>query len=508
MSMYQIAFLQIELVPIVNENHSAVEALVLFGRRQKESQQVTCLIEGSTSYGFDDKKLKAFRFKGNYKEIQILPTLGVAGASDLVLCGIGQTLTAEKFRQTGARVLQRIEGGYSCIRIDATGLVGEVNHLKGLLEGLMLGSYEYNTYKASKLKKTVRCELLVTPESLTNIQSIANRVLTECRAVHFARRVIDLPANVITPTGFVGEVKEWLYNRAVEIESFEKEQLKKEKMRSILAVAQGSSAAPRFLCLKYSGAKKHSHRPIVLVGKGVTFDSGGLNIKSPAGMETMRYDMAGAAVVAAVLGVVADLKLDLNVVGLMPLVENMSGAGAYKPGDIIRSRNGKTIEIANTDAEGRVILADALSYAQDLKPSMIIDVATLAGSIAAVLGNIYSGYFTRNDQLAHKVREASAKTGERVWRLPLSDFHSEDTRGLNADLSNSPLAKGAGGSVAAAFLEHFIEKSTPWVHFDISGTVHGQGGRFDYCPNRGASGVLVRTLVEVLSSEKCLSSVR
>jgi len=217
-------------------------------------------------------------------------------------------------------------------------------------------------------------------------------------------------------------------------------------------------------------------------------------------MDEMKFDMCGATAVIGALLAIEKLNLKVNVTGLVAASENMPGQSANKPGDILKARNGKSMEILNTDAEGRLVLADALSYASEQKPQVIFDAATLTGAIIASLGNLFTGFFTKNEQLVKKIKQASKKTGERVWQLPLTKEHTADIKSILADVANISSNKGAGSSTAAAFLEHFVDKNIPWAHFDIAGTAWNVGNRLEYCSNKMASGVMVRTFVELARS--------
>jgi leucyl aminopeptidase len=261
-------------------------------------------------------------------------------------------------------------------------------------------------------------------------------------------------------------------------------------------VNQGSDQEPRFIILRYNGAGK-GKRPLVFVGKGLTFDCGGISIKPSAAMEEMKYDMCGGANVLGAVIAMAKLKLKVNAVALVPSTENMVNGSATKPGDVHTARNGKTFEVNNTDAEGRLILSDALCFGSEQKPELMVDAATLTGAIVVALGNTHTGFFTRNDKLASKIEKAADASGEWVWRMPLTDFHVKDMKGTYADLSNISSGKGAGSATAAAFLEQFVEEGIPWAHFDIAGTAWAVGSRLPYCPKKGASGAILRTFVEL-----------
>jgi leucyl aminopeptidase len=236
------------------------------------------------------------------------------------------------------------------------------------------------------------------------------------------------------------------------------------------------------------------------VGKGLTFDSGGISIKPSAAMEEMKYDMCGGAAVIGTMLALARLKAKVNVIGLVPSTENMPGSQAVKPGDVYFARNGKSVEVFNTDAEGRLILGDALAYGTEQNPVAMFDAATLTGAILVALGNTYTGVFTRDRKLMRRVQDAADISGEWVWGMPLDDFHSDDMRGHHADLCNISSGRLAGSSTAAAFLEEFVGKDVPWAHFDIAGTAWNVNSRLPYHPRKGASGVIMRTFVELAQS--------
>jgi leucyl aminopeptidase len=267
-------------------------------------------------------------------------------------------------------------------------------------------------------------------------------------------------------------------------------------MGGLLGVAQGSDQEPRFIIMEYKGAAA-SKKPLCFVGKGLTFDSGGVSIKPGAGMHEMKYDMQGGAAVIGAMLAIAKLKLKVNVVAYVPSTENMINGSATKPGDVLVARNGKTVEVLNTDAEGRLILMDAIAYASEKKPAAIVDTATLTGAMVIALGNSHTGFFSNDEKLVKKIEEAAKVTNEAVWHMPLCQDHHDDMKGLHADLSNLSATRGAGSATAAAFLSNFVGEGIPWAHMDIAGTAWNVGNRLNYCTSKGASGCLVRTFVEL-----------
>jgi leucyl aminopeptidase len=290
--------------------------------------------------------------------------------------------------------------------------------------------------------------------------------------VSLSRDLGNLPANVCTPAYLANSAvklgREW----KLAVEVLEQRDMEKLGMGSLLSVTRGSHQPPKFVILRYSGAGKRE-RPIVLVGKGITFDTGGISLKPAAEMDEMKFDMCGAASVLGTLRAVAELKLKLNVVGLVPTCENMPGGAATKPGDVVTSMSGQTVEILNTDAEGRLILADALSYAERFEPQAVVDIATLTGACVIALGHVCSGLFANKDGLAQELQSAGAESWDRVWRLPLWDDYQEALKSNFADFANIG-GRPAGSVTAACFLSKFTRKYD-WAHLDIAGTAWKSG---------------------------------
>ena len=309
--------------------------------------------------------------------------------------------------------------------------------------------------------------------------------------VRLTRDLANMPANICTPT-FMLEQARALADKyhCMNMSVFHREELQSMNMWSFLAVAQGSHEPPALIEMQYCGGTANS-QPIVLVGKGITFDSGGISLKSPAGMNEMKFDMAGAASVLGTLSACAALKLPLNIIGLMPCAENMPGGGAVKPGDIVRSKSGQTIEITNTDAEGRLVLADALTYAEKFNPNFVIDIATLTGAVIMALGAVNTGFMTEDADLAQLIQSAGQESLDHVWRLPLEEAYQEDLNSPLADMLNSSESRTAGSTMGACFLSRFTKKYR-WAHLDIAGTAWVSG------KNNNATGRPVTLLVELL----------
>ena len=436
-------------------------------------------------------------------------------ASEVILLGLGQKKNYKKlcFRKASAQIAQLGKARKAKrIRILLESFVGgEVTLSEAvsiLSEVPSLALYEFDKYKTkkkdedSKEKKSARPEIIELLLTQNKIPAALNAQIETAHAVaegiNVARDLINEPANVMNPQKLAGEAKELAKKKKIRCEIIGEPELRRLKMGGILAVNQGSRTPAALIVLEY-GERFKRNGTICLVGKGVTFDTGGISIKPAKDMEKMKYDMSGAATVIATLGVIADLKLPLHVVGLAPAVENMVAENPQRPGDIIRMYNGKSVEVLNTDAEGRLILADALAYSAKYKPSAIIDLATLTGMCAYTFGDKAIGLMGNDEKLLAKVKKAGAAAGERCWELPLWEEYGEQIKGHHSDLYN--IGGPYGGTITAAmFLKEFVPEKTPWAHLDIAGTAWADSSRYDCV--KGATGVGVRLLAELLSHWK------
>lgn len=440
---------------------------------------------------------------GAASETMFFRDAGVAGSQHLVVVGVG---SAEKFNHEVLR--QAVASAHGVLKSNKVKSVSIVldslphNSIGGdvttqaVAEGMRMASYSFDELKEKKGSVAVDRAVVVTSNKSVGLERGLERGLILGECVNFARWLGDNPGNLMTPTILANETVRAAKGTKLKVTVWDKAKIKSEKMGSFLSVSFGSSQEPKFIAMEYNGAPG-SKKPVCFVGKGLTFDSGGISIKPGAGMEEMKYDMCGGAAVIGTMLALAKMKAKVNAIAFVPATENMPGPAANKPGDIVIARNGKSIEINNTDAEGRLILNDALVWACEQKPAWICDAATLTGAMVVALGNIHTGVFTRNDKFADKIREASEESGELTWRMPLVDFHGRDMKGTYADLSNISSAKGAGSATAAAFLEQFVDKDIPWAHFDVAGTAWHSGDRFSYNPKKGATGVMVRTFVQL-----------
>ncbi len=310
-----------------------------------------------------------------------------------------------------------------------------------------------------------RSELAAAEQALREGEAIAT-------AMQLMKNLANLPGNVCTPTYLAEQARTLAGEHGLEIEVLGREEMERLGMNALLAVAKGSKEPPQFIVLKYHGGKA-SDKPIVLVGKGVTFDTGGISLKPPQDMDEMKFDMSGAASVLATIKAAAQMKLPLNVIAVVPTVENMPGGGATRPGDIVTSMSGQTVEILNTDAEGRLILCDALTYVERFEPDCVIDVATLTGACVIALGHVVSGLLANHDSLAHELIDAGNAAWDRAWQLPLFEDYQEQLKSNFADIGNIG-GRPAGTITAACFLSRFTKKYD-WAHLDIAGTAYKSG---------------------------------
>ncbi|MBI1347856.1 leucyl aminopeptidase [bacterium] len=364
--------------------------------------------------------------------------------------------------------------------------------------GAQVGSQGQDLYKTERNRHPLAELQIVLPEVPTDAEQAAldeGVILGE--AVNLTRELVNRPPAEITPVAFAARAEQVAKTHGLSCEIWDQTRLMQERMRSMLAVSQGSTQPPRMVKLEYKGAGDTA--PVIaLVGKGVTFDSGGLSLKPSDGMLTMKCDMAGSATVLGAMTAIARLKLPVNVTALMGLVENMPSGSAFKLGDILTARNGVTIEVLNTDAEGRLVLADVLSYAVDLKVSKIVDLATLTGACVVALGEDVVGAMSNQQDWCDAVLSAAQSAGENVWQLPMFDLYDELIQGDVGDIKNTG-GRWGGAITAAKFLQRFVG-NTPWVHLDIAGPAFASSNK----PYReaGATGVFVKSLVELVRAQQ------
>lgn len=418
----------------------------------------------------------------------------------VILFGLGKCakVDAESLRSFAGSCVQKLIKLELSDLVLATPAAGPLGMDKeriytALAEGALLANHRFDAYRTGSKKKPLKkIHLDASAGEVKRFQPLVKQTAIVCEAVHLAREWVNMPANDKRPKMLCGQMVKAARKAKLKVQVIEKAALKQEKFGALLAVGQGSSDPARLLVLSHNPPK--ATRTIALVGKGVTFDTGGTNLKPSSGLADMKSDMAGAAAVAATLVALAQLKPKTRVIGLMPLAENMLSGDAIRPGDIITAYNGKTIEIGNTDAEGRLILADAMAYAIDtFKPDALIDMATLTGACVVALGDKLAGVFTPNAELEDALVAASRHTHERCWPLPLPEDYKELLKSDLADTSNMSSTRYGGAITAALFLQQFVGE-TPWAHIDIAGPAFGKKGNA-YC-GAGGTGFGVRLLTD------------
>jgi leucyl aminopeptidase len=484
-------------------------AHVVFISRTKDHPNLGSLPKawGQALQGRDD-------FEAKPGEMRVFRDAAWADGQTVIVVGLGEKsgLKSEAARRAIAQVTLRArDEKLKSLALHADGLAScekdPETLFQAIAEGLFLCLYRFDELKtkSEEEKKKAKDDVfevdVLSPKSTGAATKgfAAGEVLA--RHMNFARRLGDMPPNLMTPEILAKAVQSHAQGSKVKVAVWDRARIVKEKFGGLLGVSLGSGNDPRFIVCEYNGGG--SKKPIAFVGKGLTFDSGGISIKPSEAMDEMRYDMCGATNVVAATFALAELGVKQNIICLIAATENMPGPLANKPGDVLTARNGKTIEVLNTDAEGRVILADALSYACEQKPELIIDAATLTGAMVVALGFTYTGFFTKSEKLAKALLQAADDTGENLWRMPMHEEYSKDVKGHYGDVQNiAKTGRSGGACTAAAFLEHFVDQEIPWAHFDIAGTAWNTGKVYPYNPGKGASGVMIRTLVDFAKNWK------
>ena len=422
---------------------------------------------------------------------------------NILICGLGKEseISTDKIRNNAASITKVcIEKKLKDVHVvlPNISLIEDDTSCKTIIEGIYLANYQFIKYKNfEKADEPVFIEKLYIYSPTLALQDIIKETSIICKNTLECRDLVNETSDFCTPEGFATIAKNVGKIRGVTCKILLKEEITKLKMGLLLAVNRGSDVEPKCIILKYRGNPK-SKKYFALVGKGITFDSGGMNLKPTGSMETMRMDMAGAATVLYTLKTAAELKLKKNLYAVMPLTDNMLSNNAFRPGDIFTAYNGKTVEIGNTDAEGRLILADALSYTEEkLKPEIIVDLATLTGACVVTFGELIAGYLSNDDTLATLLEKASARTGDKIWRLPLYSEYQEDIKSDIADLNNINPDKKAGTIIGGTFLKNFVDH-TSWAHIDIAGTAWLSKPK-GFMPKNG-TGFGVRLLIEAISN--------
>ena len=441
--------------------------------------------------------------KGKRGEMTLVHTLGKMAPTRVLVAGLGKSsdFTLDRVRSVTAeslRYLRRIGVESVATIAHGAGIGGLDARASGqaIAEGAVLGLYRLDKYKSGDKDRPNVGELTVVEFDADKARALEDGIavgLVISRAVNLSRDMINEPANAMTPTRMAEVALEVAQENGLEIEVLDRPQMAEMGMGALLGVAQGSEEPPKFIILRFKGDPDDQDNNLGLVGKGITFDSGGLDIKTASGMATMKDDMAGGASVISAMKVIGQLKPKINVTGIVAATENMIGGRAQRPGDIVRTMNGKTIEIDNTDAEGRLVLADAVSYARSVGLTRLVDVATLTGAVVIALGKHCTGAFGNDQDFTDQVISAGERVGERIWPFPMYDEYREQYRSDFADIKNTG-GRGAGSITGAQIIGEFADGAS-WVHLDIAGTALSDKNK-GYNP-KGATGIPVRTLINL-----------
>ena len=415
----------------------------------------------------------------------------ISSKKKIILISIKNNFKTSDIEKLGATFYSQVNHGKNkeyFLNTDSV-VSKEKNFISHFLHGLKLKSYEFKKYKTKKETKTILIHVTGSKNKPAANNQKKFKALEE--GTFYARDLVSEPGNVLHPDEYARRINS-LRKDGLKINIYDKKKLKKLGMHALLGVGMGSVRGSYLVTMEWNGAKNNS-KPLAFVGKGVTFDTGGYSLKPARFMEDMTYDMAGSAAVVGLMKSLALRNAKVNAVGVVGLVENMVSGIAQRPGDIVKSYSGKTIEVLNTDAEGRLVLADAITFTEKkFNPNFIIDLATLTGAIVVALGSEYAGLFSNNDNLSKQLFNAGEKVDEKVWRLPLHENYDKLMNSKNADMQNINYVGGAGSTTAAQFLQRFIINKTPWAHLDIAGMAFSKyAGSLN---SSGATGYGVRLL--------------
>jgi len=481
------------------------ELLLLFSFESPETLEGPIQSVDVEWKGFISTLMKQGDFKGELFERKLFYTQGALPAKRVLLTGLGKKgeFDLEKWRGASSKAGQFVRDAgikqfvFQVKKLDS---YSEEDLAESFVTGLLLGVYQYHEFKTLEREKIKEIgEVIILGETMDEVKSLSDGLRTGkiiSEAVCMARDLVNGPSNKITPTVLSEKAQQIAKDHGMEIQVLDVSQAEAMGMGAFVAVAKGSQEPGKFITLEYNKGKGLD--TIALVGKGITFDSGGISIKPSEGMGRMKDDMSGAAAVLAAMQAASKLSLPLHLVGMIPATENLPSGKAYKPGDILKTLSGQTVEVISTDAEGRLILSDALTYSLRYQPKAIVDLATLTGAIVIALGDYVIGLFGNDEPLLKRIEEASGKAGEKVWRLPLWDEYFDYLKSDVADFMNVG-TRAAGAIIGGIFLSKFVEK-VPWVHLDIAGPAFIEKER-PYVP-KGGTGVGVRLVVQLLRDWK------
>ncbi|MDC0171088.1 leucyl aminopeptidase [Candidatus Nitrosopelagicus sp.] len=486
---------------------------VLSGKKKTEVLCAFCFEDTNAPIGLEklNKKIdqtilqSVKEINGKKGKISIIHSHKEILSERILIAGLGKKskLTSDVIRDVTGIITKKINElkikEFSIIIPDKTPIDNNLI-ISSIVEGANLSLYEFDLFKKEKSNNKKPDLTLLTSDK--NAQKIIKDSIIISDAVKFTRDVANLPPNECPPMK-LGEIAKKIANEnKIKCTVFSKNEIKSKGLGGVTAVGQGSKNEPKFIILEYRNGKKEQ-KPILLVGKAVTFDTGGISLKPGEKMDEMKFDKCGGCTVLGVMKAISELKLPVNVVAIIPSVENMPSGDAFRPGDIIKLFNGKTAEILNTDAEGRLILADGLAYGiKHYQPSSVMDFATLTGACIVALGTNVAGIVSNNEKLASRIKIASAKTSEEVWELPINDDYMDMVKSKVADIKNLGMGRAAGTITAAAFLANSVG-NVPWVHFDIAGTAWIQPSTKSKSYNsHGATGFGVRLVINHLMNQK------
>ena len=459
---------------------------------------------------FDTKTTSAINqslkdMEGKLGRFSIIPVPGKKPAQRILLAGIGkkENLTKDTIRNISGKIAQKareLKLKEFSIIVPPNVVIDQISSVSQIIEGSKMSLYKFDKFKAEKAEKSPDLTIVVSKSKKISQMIKTSEIIAD--GAIFTKSIANLPPNECTPSTLADFAKIMSKKNKMKCNIISKIELKKKGFGGITAVGKGSKNEPKLIVLEHNRGKRNE-KPIVLVGKAVTFDTGGISLKPGASMDEMKFDKCGGCTVLGIMKAVSELKLPINIVGIIPSVENMPDAEAYRPGDIIKLFSGKTAEILNTDAEGRLILADALAYGEKhYSPKAIIDFATLTGACIVALGNNVAAIVSNDEKLSLKIKDASKKTTENVWELPLTQDFMDMIKSDVADMKNVGIGRAAGTITAAAFLKNAIEK-TPWVHVDIAGVAWTQTATKEKSYNpKGATGFGVRLILNYLQSLK------
>jgi leucyl aminopeptidase len=487
----------------VAETECDALAVIAFAKDGGRLAFATAQAANAATGGWIDELFASGEFAGKAFETALLYRPTGLRAKRLVVVGAGKAdkFTPAELRNLAGAVVRALKSkGIRSLALALDGGIFLERLAYAAAQGAILGDFEPDQYKTGKENlPSIERLIILSPGDPASLDAALSRAATVAEAQNFARALASEPANRMTPTILADRAREMCGSHGLECEVLDQDRMRQLGMGALLGVAQGSAEPPAFIVIRYRPFEEQpGSAHLGLVGKGVTFDTGGISIKPSENMDKMKYDMAGGAAVIGAMQAIAQLKPPVPVTALIPAVENMPGSRAQRPGDIVTTLSGKTVEVLNTDAEGRLILADAISYARRLGCTHLVDAATLTGAIVVALGYIHTGAFGNNDELLQEVLGAARDQGEKMWPMPLDEDYKEQLKSPFADIPNIGTRWG-GAITAASFLQEFADPA-PWVHLDIAGTAWLEETK-PYLP-KGPTGVSVRTLVQLATNWK------